>query len=70
MFPLALCGGVIAVEIWRGIPCTASVYPFLLPSCLLLSHLSLPSSSLYILVGRTMGNSNPQAATLSKIITG
>lgn len=70
MFPLAVSLlGVIVVVVWRGLPCAESVYPFFPLSSLLFSLVIFTASaSPYIVSGRMMGNSNPQTATLGKII--
>jgi hypothetical protein len=75
VFPLAVSLlGVIVVVVWRGLPCAESVYPFLPLSSLLFSSLLFSlviftaSASPYIVSGKMMGNSNPQTATLGKII--
>ena len=72
MFPFAVSLlGVIVVVVWRGLPCAESVYPFFLLSCLVFSlFIFSASASLSIVGGRTMGKSNPQTATLGKIIAG
>jgi hypothetical protein len=72
VFPLAVSLlGVIVVVVWRGLPCAESVYPFLPLSSLLFSLIIFTASaSPYIVSGKMMGNSNPQTATLGKIIAG
>jgi hypothetical protein len=70
VFPLAVSLlGVIVVVVWRGLPCAESVYPFFPLSSLLFSLVIFTASaSPYIVSGKMMGNSNPQTATLGKII--
>jgi hypothetical protein len=72
VFPLAVSLlGVIVVVVWRGLPCAESVYLFFPLSSLLFSLVIFTASaSPYIVSGKMMGNSNPQTATLGKIIAG